>query len=404
MAEIKVAIETLGCKLNQAETEEIERTLDNEGFTIVSAKQSSNIYVLNSCTVTHVADKKGRQAIRRARRLNPSGTIIVTGCYAQQDGHKLRDMPETDLVLGNDLKSTLCYVLAKLFPLRSNGLKLQFSKRNRSYIKIQEGCDGECSFCIVPFVRSRKWSRPAEEIVTEIKRRESEGIKEVVLTGSEIGCYNHCSYDLPALLRQILENTTIPRIRLSSLQPYEITEELLSMWQDKRLCNHFHVSLQSGSDSVLKRMNRNYSTYFFASTIDNIRSAVPDVAITTDIIVGFPGETNNEFKQSFDFCYTMNFARVHVFPYSQRSQTKASGMDNQINEKTKRERLLAMIELGDDSTNHFRSRYLKPDAQVLWEKRNSEFWTGLTTNYLRVTKRSDRNLANIITEYQSCSE
>ena len=270
--------------------------------------------------------------------------------------------------------------------------------RSRSFIRVQDGCEGHCSYCIVPKVRSQERSFTPEEIIVRINQKAAAGYKEVVLTGTEVGAYRYEGIGLTGLLERILAETDIPRLRLSSLQPKEITPELLNLWQNPRLCPHFHLSLQSGSDAVLRRMRRRYNAKGYSQAVSLIRSMVPDVAITTDIIVGFPGENEEEFAESHEFCRQTGFARIHVFPYSSRPGTEAAQMPDKVNAAVKRERLRKMLALADESAAGFRQQYLGRQMAVLWEQQAGDVWSGLTGNYIRVYIKSGQDLANRITK------
>jgi threonylcarbamoyladenosine tRNA methylthiotransferase MtaB len=392
----RVALETLGCKLNQAETEQLSRQLIQAGCCIVQPGEKADIFILNSCTVTHIADRKSRHWLRMARRLNPAAFIIAAGCYAQRDTAGLARMEGVDLVLGNEEKAGIIKTLEKLGYLKSSGLNPVSSQlsRTRSFIKIQDGCNNYCAYCIVPLVRGREKSQPPDQVIAEIRQRNSEGYREVVLTGTEIGRYQWEGLDLAGLLERILAQTEIGRLRLSSLQPQEISPGLLRLWQDARLCPHFHISLQSGSNSVLRRMGRRYTGGEYAAAIDNIRSAVPEAAITTDIIAGFPGETQDEHRESCEFCAQRQFARIHVFPFSAREGTRAASLSEQIPFQVKKQRSDELLALSRSSLQDFNRRFIGQTRIVLFEQPDAGLWSGLTDNYIKVYTRSDANLTN----------
>jgi threonylcarbamoyladenosine tRNA methylthiotransferase MtaB len=268
--------------------------------------------------------------------------------------------------------------------------------RTRAFVKIQDGCDKFCSYCIVPLVRGGEKSRFADEIIAEIEERVAEGVKEVVLTGTEVGAYSHNGVSLKGLLERILADTEVTRLRLSSLQPQEITAELVGLWRDRRMCPHFHLSLQSGSDSVLRRMKRAYSTDDYRQALSLIRTVVPDVAVTTDVIAGFPGETPTEFEVSLDFCQQMKFARIHVFPYSARPGTVAASIRPQVTDKVKKQRSQNLLALAEECNITFRQRFTGRTTPVLWEQESNGVWSGLTANYIRVYARSEADLSNQI--------
>jgi len=394
-----VALETLGCKLNQAETQQLAAQLAQAGYKLVDSTQKADIYVLNTCTVTHVADRKSRHLLRLARRLNPSARLIAVGCYAHRAPQELAQIDGVDLILNNDRKNDLVSILKNTY-----GIKQPFtdvllnprvnSQRNRAFLKVQDGCHNFCAFCIVPYVRTREVSLPVTDIVAQVREKVAAGFKEVVLTGTEVGTYRSGGTNLAGLLKHILEKTDICRVRLSSLQPPEISEKLVRPWHDPRLCPHFHLSLQSGSDSVLRRMKRRYTIADYSEKVNLIRGSVTDVAITTDVIVGFPGETETEFQETFEFCRKMHFARIHVFPFSPRPGTLAATMPDQVSAAVKKERSRQMLALAKESSKNFRQGFLGKNIEVLWEQSKDGIWSGLTGNYVRVYSRVDVDLAS----------
>ncbi len=393
----RVVLDTLGCKLNQAETESLARQLVAAGYELVESVDEADIYILNTCTVTHIADRKARNLMRQAHRRNSAARLIAIGCYVERSPQELGQIEGIDLVLGNDQKERVLDRLRELGcpAFSSSGEQGVYNYgRNRSFLKIQDGCNNFCSYCIVPLVRSRVQSVPVEEVVAEIQKRAMGGVKETVLTGTEIGAYHSGGIDLIGLLKRILAETAVTRLRLSSLQPQEITEELLVLWRDSRLCPHFHLSLQSGSDSVLQRMKRRYSTADYQRAVILIRKSLPEAAITTDVIVGFPGETGAEFEESYDFCRKTGFARIHVFPYSRRPGTEATDMPDQVSEKVKKERTRRMLALAEESAHSFRQRFLGRTMTVLWEQKSGGVWSGYTANYIKVYARSGEDLTN----------
>ncbi len=388
-----VALDFLGCKLNQAEIEELARQLSAAGYTVVPADSPADIYVLNTCTVTHVADRKSRQLLRQARRRNPDARLVAVGCYAEREPDLLQSLDGVELVLGNDLKNDLVKLLG---PAVERGGQPFTQERTRSFVKVQEGCRNFCAYCIVPLVRNRVACVPAEDVIRTIRALETEGKRECVLTGTEIGTYRDGETGLGRLLERILAETGIERLRISSLQPPEISRELAGLWQDPRLCPHFHLSLQSGSDAVLRRMRRRYTIARYREAVELIRNTVQDAAITTDIIVGFPGETDEEFEESLAVCRDIGFARIHVFPYSPRPGTAAVAMDGQVAEEVKRERSRAMMELGRESARRFHAAFLGQEMDVLFEQASGGVWDGHTGNYIKVYVKSARDLCNEI--------
>ena len=397
---LKVALDFVGCKLNQAEMEHLARQLVAAGYELVPSADKADIYILNTCTVTHIADRKSRHLLRMAHRQNPKAQLVATGCYAQRAPGELADIEGVSLVLNNEQKPDILQFLEPLEPSRPTQVNYLDTLRTRAFLKIQDGCNNFCAYCIVPLVRGREKSQPAEQVITEINKRITDGYKEVVLTGTEIGAYNSNGTDLKGLIERILSETLLTRLRLSSIQPQEVTPELIELWRDSRLCRHFHLSLQSGSDSVLKRMNRRYTTGEYQNAVSLIRNTMPEAAITTDIIVGFPGETDAAFEESYEFCQQMEFARIHVFSYSSRPGTLAARMPGHVEEKTKKERSEKMLALEGGSARNFRKRFLGKTMFVLWEKQSKDVWSGLTDNYIKVYTRSHEDLTNRLSPVQ----
>lgn len=391
---------THGCKLNQAESEKIAVELAEIGY-IINDDGPADVIVLNTCTVTHVADRKARQWLSQARRQNPSSFIIATGCYVERAAKDFAALG-TDLVCGNSDKIYLTRLISELLgpPVPSNILNPNhFKPRTRSFVKVQDGCRGPCAYCIVPIVRSRVYSKPPDEIIAEVRHRIASGYREVVLTGTEIGNYHYQMDDLSSLITRILNETSIERLRLSSLQPEHITPKMLVLWQDRRLARHFHIALQSGCNEILKTMGRRYTKDTYLETLNLIRKHIPDVAVTTDLIIGFPGESDDAFNESYNFADSCGFSAIHVFPFSPRPGTVAAGMPNQVPERVKRERTLKALELARNSAGRFRGSAIGSVQDVLWEAElspGSGIYTGLTSNYLRVFTRSEQDITNRI--------
>jgi len=394
-------LDTIGCKLNQAETELLAKQFAEAGYRLVSAADEADVYILNTCTVTHIADSKSRHLLRRTHGRNPRAYLVATGCYAGRAPQELAQIEGVNLVSGNEEKPHLLRRLEESGYLRrpvggqcNLASRCYTGFRTRAFIKIQDGCQNLCTYCIVPLVRGKEKSVPVAQVVAEVRHRIADGYKEVVLTGTKIGSYNCDGVNLKALIERILAETGVTRLRLSSLQPQEISPELIELWRDSRLCRHFHLSLQSGSDGVLSRMRRRYSTSDYQGAVSLIRTLVPEVVITTDIIVGFPGETETEFKESYDFCRQMQFARIHVFPYSPRQETEAARMPHKISDKVKKERGQKMLALAKESAQNFSQRFLGKTMTVLWEKRSDGLWSGHTDNYIKVYTKNSEDLAN----------
>lgn len=397
---MKVALDTLGCKLNQAETELMARQLAEAGYEVVPQLDGADVYILNTCTVTHTADAKARHRLRMAHHRNPGALVIATGCYAQRDPDKLSRIEGVNLVISHDEKSELPRLLKKagVRPTAADSTGNSSPLlRTRAFVKIQDGCNSYCTYCIVPLVRGREKSLPATQVVAEVEQRVADGYKEIVLTGTKVGSYQDNSTSLRELLVRILAETDIPRLRLSSLQPQEISPELIGLWRNERLCPHFHLSLQSGADPVLRRMERRYSVADYQHALSLIRSLVPETAITTDVIVGFPGETAEEFQQSYEMCRDLAFARIHVFPYSPRPGTAATLFPGRVSERVIKERNQQMLALAQESARSFKQRLSGQTRPVLWERQDSQgVWSGLTDNYIPVQTRSSDDLTNRI--------
>ncbi len=395
----KIALDSLGCKLNQAEMELLARQFADAGYQLVSADDKADVYILNTCTVTHIADSKSRHRLRLVHRHHPDAVLVATGCYAQRAPEELAQIEGVGLVVGNNEKPHLLRLLEEAGYLGSplqqaSSVNHYPGLRTRALVKVQDGCDRFCAYCIVPLVRGGEKSLPVDQVVAEVRHRVAQGYKEVVLTGVEIGSYSYDGVGLKGLLEHILNNTDVERLRISSLQPQEIVPELIGLWRDPRLCPHLHISLQSGSDGVLHRMKRRYSAADYEEAVSLIRDMVPEVAITTDVMVGFPGETEAEFGESYRFCQKIGFARIHVFSFSPRSGTEAARMPNQVSDKVRKARSQKMLALAEDSAWKFHQRFLGQKLAVLFEQQYNGIWSGLTGNYIRVYTQSSKDLTN----------
>jgi threonylcarbamoyladenosine tRNA methylthiotransferase MtaB len=405
------AIETHGCKLNQADSSALAADLLSQGFQVVAPGEPADVYVVNTCTVTHVADRKARQALRSARRRNPKATVVATGCYAERDPNALEALAEVDLVIGNRGKLDLVREVAgwrraHAIPCSEGadeGAASAGSLRTRLMVKIQEGCDQVCAYCIVPKVRGRERSIPPDSIVARIEEHSATGHREAVLTGTQLGSYGFDleGIDLEGLIARVLSETGISRLRVSSLQPQEIGPGLLDLWSDSRLCPHFHLPLQSGSDAVLGRMRRRYTAQRYLEAVEEIRSAVPGASVTADVIAGFPGETDEDFEATYSVCEQVQFATMHVFPYSVRPGTSAAHFDSQISPAVKSARMERLLELARRQAAEFRNTMLGSTRPVLWEEdtngADGRVWHGLTDNYVRVAAHNGRALRDRIT-------
>ncbi len=396
-------LESVGCKLNQSEIETLARRFIGRGHQVVATPEEADVCVLNSCAVTHIAARKSRQAARRLRRRNPAAWVVVTGCYAQVAPDDL----SADIVVGNAQKERLVErVLGEGHPCPPTLPPLPPTlpqSRTRAFVKIQDGCDNHCTYCITRIARGPQRSRPRADVLAEVRSRVKAGYQEVVLTGVHIGGYGrdrrqpHRDESLWRLVEAILSQTEVRRLRLSSIEPWDVTPDVFCLWQDARLCRHLHLPLQSGCDEILHRMGRRYTTGEFARLVQAARAAIPDVAITTDIIVGFPGETETHFATSLAFVKSIGFARGHVFPYSARPGTPAASLPHQVAPPEKQNRAARMREVVRCTATRFRERFVGQTVKVLWEHRRNGLWRGLTDNYTRVTTHSEQDLAGKIT-------
>ena len=415
---MRVYVDSLGCKLNQSEMDALASRLIRRGHQVVTSPDEAELCVLNTCAVTHVAAQKSRQVLRRLHRANPKACLVATGCYAELTPAELHSLPGVELVVGNQDKEQLETLIGAglardravadvmpdpLFPSSS----FRPSIRTRALVKIQDGCDNACTYCVIRVARGPQRSRPPDQVLAEVRAKLRAGHQEVVLTGVHIGAYGReegvadPDLDLWALVARILAEIEVPRLRLSSIEPWDLSERAFRLWDEPRLCRHLHLPLQSGCDATLQRMARRYTAAEFAALVAAARAAIPDLAVTTDVIVGFPGETNADFAESLAFVRTMGFARVHVFPYSLRAGTPAAALPDQVPSPVKAERARAMRAASAASTRAFCQRFVGRSMRVLWESSQrgqaGSAWSGLTDNYLRVQTVSSGNLANSIT-------
>lgn len=414
-----VAMATLGCKLNQAETEDLAMRFISAGYCVVDFDDTADVYVINTCSVTHIADRKSRQLIRQARRANPDGIVVVTGCYAEVAPQEVSVLDHIDLVVANRDKGRIVELVDSTRLPRQPGAYAgvgaqlpSITSRTRALLKIQEGCDKYCAYCIVPLVRGRERSLPMDGVIAEVERLVAQGRQEVVLTGVNIGVYGH---DLPKpeqstlfdLVSRILVETKLPRLRLSSIEPEDFDTRILSLMDGSHLARHLHLPLQSGSDQILRSMRRRYNSAGFLKLIDEARRMVPDVAITTDVIVGFPGEGEVEFQQTAELARRASFAGMHVFKYSVRRGTRAARFPDQVPYSVKRRRSEMLLALATNLGQDYRRGFLDRTLDVLYEQAVStekppdgqsrgSVWEGLTDNYIRVYTSSQVPLDNQI--------
>jgi len=397
---LRVYVESLGCKLNQCERDGLAEQFVLAGQIVVARPEEADVCVVNTCAVTHVAERKSRQRFRQLRRANPGARLVATGCAARLANQCL----EVDLMVDNAHKDNLPAQVLEAWgdmcaalPVRpSEAAASVVHPRTRALVKIQDGCDNACTYCIVRILRGRQKSRPRDEILAEVAELVRNGRHEVVLTGVHVGAYGRDNGDtLVDLVSAILRQSPPSRLRLSSIEPWDLTPAFFALWRDSRLCRHLHLPLQSGCDATLDRMNRKYTSGQFAELIEQARAAVPGLAVTTDVIAGFPGESEAEFAESAAFIERMTFARVHVFPYSPRPGTPAARMPDQVDPQIRRDRARTLREIARRSSAAFREQFLGQVMDVLWESRvRGDCWTGLTDNYIRVSARSSAVLAN----------
>lgn len=409
----KAALHNLGCKVNAYETEAMQELLEKNGYEIVPFKEGADVYVINTCTVTNIADRKSRQMLHKARKMNPDAIVVATGCYVQTEKQEVDEC--IDIVLGNNKKKDIVKVLEQYERehRRTSDLidightkeyeELHLSKtgdHTRAYIKVQDGCNQFCSYCIIPYARGRVRSREKADVIEEVKALAQNGYKEVVLTGIHLSSYgvDHDD-DLLSLILAVHEVEGIERIRLGSLEPGIITEEFVkTISKLPKMCPHFHLSLQSGCNATLRRMNRKYTAEEYAAKCALIRQYFAHPALTTDVITGFPGETENEFEESRAFVDSIDFYETHIFKYSKREGTKAAAMKDQVPEQVKAERSKVLIALSEEKQSRFEEELLGTTQEVLMEEaieRDGEVWQiGHTKEYVKIGYKTDENLAN----------
>ena len=413
----KVAFYTLGCKVNQYETEAMIEAFDKKGYEIVDYNSYSDIYIINTCTVTNMGERKSRQIIRRALDYNKDAFIAVVGCYAQIAPQEVSKIDGVQLVVGTDCRTKIVELVenaikkSEKINVVSEIMKIdkfeemsisQFKKRTRAFIKIQEGCDQYCSYCIIPYARGHIRSRSKESIMKEVALLAQNGFLEIVLTGIHIGSYGMDlgNIDLIDIIENIHDIKGIERIRMSSLEPKTFNNEFVRRLSKlNKICEHFHLSMQSGCDETLKRMNRRYTTEEFKGVVDNLRNTFSEVGITTDVIVGFPGETDEEFKKTLEFVEEIGFSAMHIFKYSPRQGTPAANYKNQVAKVVKEERSKQIEKLAKKNEKEFISRFQGKSFNVLFEqesKKQKDLYEGLAHNYIRVFAKSPEDISGKI--------
>ena len=412
----KVAFYTLGCKVNQYETEAMLELFEKEGYEKAETEDYADVYVINTCTVTHMSDRKSRQYIRRMKKKNPDAIIAVVGCYSQVSPEEILSIDEVNLVMGTNDRKKIVEEVKKIDASRKVSTvddimkvkafeEIEINKTNgktRAFMKIQDGCDRYCSYCIIPYARGRVRSRDLESIVKEVENLASNGYKEVVLTGIHVASYGKDIKDsdikLLDVIKQINDIEGIERIRLSSVEPILFTDEFVEAVSTMdKVCPHYHLSLLSGCDETLKRMKRRYTTEEYKAIVDRLRAAIPNVSITTDVIVGFPGETNEEFDKTYEFLKDIELTHMHVFKYSPRKGTPAATMENQVDPSTKHDRSEKLLQLNEENFNKFGQKMLDKEFNVLFEQKvGDNKYEGLTENYVKVIVESDNDISEQI--------
>ncbi len=413
----KAALHNLGCKVNSYETEAMTQLLKKAGYEIVSFQDQADVYIINTCSVTNMADRKSRQMLHKAKKQNPNAVVVATGCYVQTATEKVVQDLSIDLVVGNNRKKDIVEILNEYYAEKEAGEQVKeeyvidinhtdeyedleistVTEHTRAHLKIQDGCNNFCSYCIIPYARGRIRSRTMESIKAELERLSASGFKEIVLTGINLSCYDDNGKKLIDVIEMADNVNGIQRIRLGSLDPEVVTEDFVErLGKVKKICPHFHFSLQSGCDKTLKAMNRHYTSDEYYEKCQLIRKYIDNPAFTTDVIVGFPGETEEDYISSREFVKKVKFAELHVFKYSKRDGTVAAKMPNQIDEKIKTLRSEDLIKTGEELTKEFRQAKIGQDTTVLFEEKilldNKEYWVGHTVDYIKIAVPEKENL------------
>ncbi|MDO4541817.1 MAG: tRNA (N(6)-L-threonylcarbamoyladenosine(37)-C(2))-methylthiotransferase MtaB [Bacillota bacterium] len=407
----KVALVTLGCRVNQYESEALARDFVERGYEIARSKKDADIVVVNTCCVTKMAESKSRRIIRHLQKENPNAMVVVTGCYSQRAGHELLDIEGVSLITGNGEKENLVDIVENVRNMQypqmdvSNilcrhhfpkaGVKEKETNRVRAYLKIEDGCDQFCTYCIVPYVRGPVVSRPYEDIINEAKTLAKQGFKEIVLTGIHTGFYGkdlNVNTNLVKVIKGVLQIKEIQRLRLGSLEPKEVTDELIEvMAEEKRFCNALHIPLQSGDNGILRAMGRHYSREYYIDLVKRLYRAIPDIAISADIMVGFPGESQGAFENTVDVVAQARFASIHAFPYSPRPGTKAAIFPNRVPGALKDQRQQELLTVGEGMKLRFAQAYVGKEVEVLVENKDSSgYYRGHSDNYILVKFKSRR--------------
>jgi len=397
---MQVYLESLGCRLNTAETEALARRFAGAGYNVVSAPGAADVIVLNSCAVTAQAARKSRRRLRTLHRLSPHARMAVVGCWATEDVTRAAALPGVAWAIPNTEKARVVEIITGV-DARPAAWSPGRWGHTRVFLAVQDGCDHACTYCITRILRGPARSRPLDDAMQAARELVAQGAQEIVLTGVSLGAYGHdlgLDHGLAMLVEAVLQTTAVPRLRLSSVEPWDVGEALLHKWANPRLCRQLHIPLQSGSDAVLKRMGRRIDSEQFAALVDAARAVSPDIAITTDVIVGFPGETESDFATSLDFVTRMAFARLHVFPYSERPGTPAVRLPDPVPAAVRTERAARMRALGEQLAAEYRLKFIGQTLPVLWEQQDEAgCWRGLTDNYLEVVVQAEADLYNRVT-------
>lgn len=410
----RVALYTLGCRVNQYETEAMAETFIKKGYAVVDFDEFADVYVINTCTVTNMGDRKSRQMIRKAKKMNPDAVVAVTGCYAQVSPEEASKIQGVDVVIGTSDKGKISELVENF---KRDGVQIntvknimnirefeeleidEYQDKTRAFLKIQDGCDRYCSYCLIPYARGPVRSRKPENIINEVNKLSQRGFKEVIISGIHVASYGKDigNAKLIDILEKINDIDGIERIRIGSVDPTFFTEEVISrIVKIKKLCPHFHLSLQSGCDETLKRMNRHYTANDYKKIVNNLREKILDVSITTDVIVGFPGETEDEFQKTYKFLSEIKLSKMHVFKYSSRKGTRAASLNNQVLPEIKELRSKALLELDSIFEREFIEKYLGSTMDVLFEEIDNNFTSGYTKNYIKVIAPTMKDIAGKI--------
>lgn len=410
----KVAFFTLGCRVNQYETEAMSEAFLKKGYSIVDFDDFADIYIINTCTVTNVGDKKSRQMIRKSKKTNPDAVVAVAGCYAQVAPDEVASIEGVDVVLGTSDKGKIADLVEKfqeekkqikhvenIMTIREfEDLEIdEYQDKTRAFLKIQDGCDRFCSYCLIPYARGPVRSKRPEKILNEVEKLVENGFKEIILSGIHVASYGKDlgNTNLVDIIEKLNEFENLKRIRIGSVDPTFFKDEVINrLTKIEKLCHHFHLSLQSGCNNTLKRMNRHYTTEEYETIVNKLRETFSDVSITTDIIVGFPGETEEEFNETFEFLKRLKLAKMHIFKYSPRKGTKAATFDKQVASEVKDKRSKLLIELDEKNEREFINKFLNKRMDVLFEEAKNGYSKGYTKNYIKVQVQSTIDLSGEI--------